>query len=129
MYKRNLILTGLAVTASINVWSQQKTNHDRQNILFIVCDDLRPELGCYGRKQIKSPNIDRWATQSVLFDRAYCNIAVSGASRASLLTGLRPTKNLLQTWNARKHSKKCTFYTLRFGCSFAAVNTIKPQLL
>ena len=30
---------------------------------------------------------------------------------------------------ARKHSKKCTFYTLRFGCSFAAVNTIKPQLL
>ena len=31
--------------------------------------------------------------------------------------------------NIRKHSKKCTFYTLRFGCSFAAVNTIKPQLL
>ena len=31
--------------------------------------------------------------------------------------------------NNRKHSKKCTFYTLRFGCSFAAVNTIKPQLL
>ena len=30
---------------------------------------------------------------------------------------------------ASKHSKKCTFYTLRFGCSFAAVNTIKPQLL
>ena len=29
----------------------------------------------------------------------------------------------------RKHSKKCTFYILRFGCSFAAVNTIKPQLL
>ena len=77
-------------------------NESRQTkYLFIVCDDLRPELGCYGRKQIKSPNIDRWATQSVLFDRAYCNIAVSGASRASLLTGLRPTKNLLQTWNAR----------------------------
>ena len=31
--------------------------------------------------------------------------------------------------NSGKHSKKCTFYTLRFGCSFAAVNTIKPQLL
>ena len=32
-------------------------------------------------------------------------------------------------WLNGKHSKKCTFYTLRFGCSFAAVNTIKPQLL
>jgi len=32
-------------------------------------------------------------------------------------------------WYNSKHSKKCTFYTLRFGCSFAAVNTIKPQLL
>ena len=32
-------------------------------------------------------------------------------------------------WEQCKHSKKCTFYTLRFGCSFAAVNTIKPQLL
>ena len=70
MYIRNLILTGLAVMASINVWSQQKTNHDRKNVLFIVCDDPRPELGCYGQKQIKSPNIDSWAAQSVLFNRA-----------------------------------------------------------
>ena len=39
-------------------------------------------------------------------------------------------ERLLQTYyNKCKHSKKCTFYTLRFGCSFAAVNTIKPQLL
>lgn len=36
---------------------------------------------------------------------------------------------LLGLKNISKHSKKCTFYTLRFGCSFAAVNTIKPQLL
>ncbi len=37
--------------------------------------------------------------------------------------------NLSKANEQRKHSKKCTFYTLRFGCSFAAVNTIKPQLL
>lgn len=35
----------------------------------------------------------------------------------------------LGDYHQSKHSKKCTFYTLRFGCSFAAVNTIKPQLL
>ena len=41
-------------------------------------------------------------------------------------------RNLVNDYLRRyysKHSKKCTFYTLRFGCSFAAVNTIKPQLL
>ena len=38
------------------------------------------------------------------------------------------TRNSINKLNG-KHSKKCTFYTLRFGCSFAAVNTIKPQLL
>lgn len=101
MYTRNLILTSLAIATSANAWSGQRTDNDKKNILFIVCDDLRPELGCYGQEQIKSPNLDSWAAQSVLFNRAYCNIAVSGASRASLLTGLRPTKNTLEVWNAR----------------------------
>lgn len=73
----------------------------RKNILFIICDDLRPELGCYGHPKMQTPNIDRWGSQSVVFERAYCNIAVSGASRASLLTGYRPTKNSLSKWNAR----------------------------
>jgi arylsulfatase A-like enzyme len=73
----------------------------RRNVLFIICDDLRPELGCYGQKQIHSPHIDSLAAAGVRFDRAYCNIAVSGASRASLLTGLRPTRTTLSAWNAR----------------------------
>lgn len=60
------------------------------NVLFIAVDDLRPELNCYGRKQIISPNLDRLAAEGSLFERAYCNVPVCGASRASLLTGLRP---------------------------------------
>ena len=49
----------------------------------------------------------------------------------ALRLNLVPADNLFicENANERKHSKKCTFYTLRFGCSFAAVNTIKPQLL
>ena len=39
------------------------------------------------------------------------------------------SENEAQNMAKSKHSKKCTFYILRFGCSFAAVNTIKPQLL
>lgn len=83
-----------------NVKNENKQKN-KKNILFIICDDLRPSLGCYGHPLVKSPNIDRWAKESVLFDQAYCNIAVSGASRASLLTGMRPTRTTLKAWDTR----------------------------
>ena len=67
------------------------------NILFIPVDDLRPELGAYGNKFIKTPNIDRLAEQGVIFTRAYCQQAVCNSSRASLLTGLRPDS--IQVWD------------------------------
>jgi len=65
----------------------------KPNVLFIAADDLRPELGCYGKNHIKSPNIDRLAESGFVFERAYCQQAVCGASRASLMTGLRPDSN------------------------------------
>jgi len=63
------------------------------NILFIAVDDLRPELNFYGANHIQSPNLDNLADESLVFNRAYCNIPVCGASRASLLTGTRPTRH------------------------------------
>jgi iduronate 2-sulfatase len=60
------------------------------NVLFIAVDDLKPLLGCYGDPLVKSPNIDRLAKRSVLFERAYTNQAVCSPSRNALLTGLRP---------------------------------------
>ena len=72
---------------------QQESEIRRPNILFIAVDDLRPELNFYGEGHIQSPNLDRLASQSLIFDRAYCNVPVCGASRASLLTGARPTRH------------------------------------
>ena len=63
----------------------------KPNVLMICVDDLKPLLGCYGDKTIKSPNIDRLATRGVVFDRAYCNQAVCSPSRNTLMTGVRPS--------------------------------------
>lgn len=63
---------------------------ERPNVLLICVDDLKPLLGCYGQTSVKSPHLDRLATRSVLFERAYCNQAVCAPSRNALLTGLRP---------------------------------------
>jgi hypothetical protein len=60
------------------------------NLLFIMFDDLRPELSVYGQSHVISPNFERLGNRSVVFDYAYCQISVCNPSRDSMLTGLRP---------------------------------------
>ncbi|MEE2908082.1 MAG: sulfatase-like hydrolase/transferase, partial [Planctomycetota bacterium] len=60
------------------------------NVLFVVVDDLRPELGCYGDETAVTPNLDTLAARGLRFERAYCQQAVCSPSRTSVLTGLRP---------------------------------------
>ena len=114
----------------INCHPVQKTESGKPNILFIAVDDLRPELGCYGHLQIKSPNIDKLAAEGLSFINAYCNVPVCGASRASLLTGIRPSVNRFVTWytyaqddapdaiSLPEHFKNNGYYTLSLGKVF-----------
>ena len=74
---------------------------NRPNVLFIAIDDLRPQINCYGHKMMISPNIDRLAGSGVKFSRTYCQYPVCGASRASLLSGARPTADRFKSYKTR----------------------------
>jgi len=71
------------------------------NVLMLVVDDLRVELGCYGNSQVQTPNIDKLAKQGVLFEKAYCQEALCNPSRSSVLTGLSP--DTLKIWGNHVH--------------------------
>ena len=62
---------------------------ERPNVLFILCDDLRPNaLGCYGAPHVQTPNVDRLAAEGVRFQNAFCTTSLCSPSRASILSGL-----------------------------------------
>ena len=118
---------------------------ERPNVLFVSIDDLRPELGCYGNQEIKTPNIDEFSKTATTFMRAYCQAAVCAPSRASVMTGLRPDSN--RVWDLRgkfrvnlpevvtipQHFHKHGYYTVSMGKIFHnhmpdRVSFVEPDL-
>ena len=90
------IVVGVVAVVSLQSWivgdsvAQEATPRSAPNVLLIIVDDLRPQLGAYGFDIMHTPNIDRLAGEGLLFRRAYAQWPVCGPSRASLLSGLRP---------------------------------------
>lgn len=90
MKRRLLILLAVGRLSAGELCSAEPPAATRPNVLLICVDDLKPLLGCYGDRLVKSPSIDQLAARGILFERAYCNQAVCSPSRNALLTGLRP---------------------------------------
>jgi iduronate 2-sulfatase len=91
---------------------------------MIAVDDLRPQLSCYGKSFMKTPNFDALARRSVLFERAYCMVPTCGASRASLMTSLRPTPRRFVSYTARADKETPGVTTLNTQFNLNGYTTI-----
>ncbi len=63
---------------------------ERPNILWITCEDISPNLGCYGDAYAVTPNLDRLASEGVRYDNAFAPIGVCAPARSCLITGMYP---------------------------------------
>ena len=85
------LIAGLALTSALisNAYAQTKPKY---NVLFVAVDDMNDWIGPFGGYEgIKTPNIDKLAKNGVVFKKAYCPAPACNPSRASLLTGVRPS--------------------------------------
>ena len=101
--KTVLLIAALFAVGVSHAWAEHPSTRT-PNVLFIVVDDLRPELGCYGVTGVKSPSIDRLAKRGMVFNHAYCQQAVCSPSRSSLLTGMRP--DTIKVWDLETHFRE-----------------------
>lgn len=78
-----------------------------RNVLYLVFDDLRPDLSFYGQTFMSTPHLQKLADTGTVFTRAYANIAVCAPSRMSFTTGRRP--NSTKSWNFLNHFRQADF--------------------
>tara|TARA_B110000037_G_scaffold222740_1_gene299223 strand:- start:310 stop:1929 length:1620 start_codon:yes stop_codon:yes gene_type:complete len=82
-----LFLTSYKSQIEIPDLTSDLTNN-KLNVLFIIADDLNCDIGVYGNKIVKTPNIDQLIKNGTLFQNAHCQYPLCGPSRASFMTGM-----------------------------------------
>lgn len=88
MKQQTIALGLLSLLPLHNALAKKTTKQEKPNILFLISDDHSvPFLGCYGTKDIKTPNFDKFAAEGVVFNRAYTTAPQSAPSRSSFYTG------------------------------------------
>ena len=86
---RRTLAVGWCLLSLLQPVAAGADNARQPNVLFILCDDLRPDaLSCYGSQHVKTPRIDALAADGVRFANAFCTTSLCSPSRASILTGL-----------------------------------------
>jgi len=90
--KTSLSLALMGITAFPLCAKTANEKPTKPNILFIAVDDLKPLFSAYGDRHAKTPGMDRLAKEGIVFQNSYCQQAICAASRASIMTGMRPDK-------------------------------------
>ena len=90
MYVPAKLLSKAVLLLGVLVAFDDSLASNHTNVLLIIVDDLRTDIGVYGDSRANTPHIDALAQRGIVFDRAYAHQAICAPSRASLLTGLRP---------------------------------------
>ena len=104
-YKRRDFLKavglGAAVMAAPGRLFAKQNSDNRPNILWILSEDISPELSCYGEPLVQTPNLDRLAGQGIRFTNAFTTAPVCSASRSAMITGMFQTS--IGVHNHRSH--------------------------
>jgi len=88
---RMLLLFFVLVAISFGCKNQANESEELPNILWITCEDMSPRLACYGDSTVATPNIDRLASEGMLYTNAFSISGVCSPSRSALITGCYPT--------------------------------------
>lgn len=116
-YGATLLIPAIILTAFVPYAPQTSAQKPpkppgRYNVLFIISDDLRPTLGCYGNPIVKTPNIDALAARGTRFNRAYAQFPLCNPSRSSLLNSRYPTHSGVMDNNSYFRKSHPDFVTL-----------------
>jgi len=115
-YLKRAIFILISFVFVVSVFGQspkrEKSRKKKPNILFLLIDDLKPVLGCYGNPYVKTPAIDKLAKTGVVFDNAYCQQAVCAPSRISAFTGKRPDRTKIFDLKTKMRDKNPDIVTM-----------------
>ena len=87
-----LLLSALLLVPLAALHAAAAATDNRPNILWILVDDIGLDLGCYGRKEVHTPNLDRLASEGARYTRAFTPASVCSPCRSSFITGLYPNQ-------------------------------------
>lgn len=122
-----LVALAGVMSSTLAVSASAQTTSSQPNIVVFLGDDLGSlDTGPYGRKDVRTPNLDRLAAAGQTFDRAFVSSPACAPSRASLLTGLMPARNGAEVNQAAPHSwtRKLPSYLKDLGYEVVAFGKV-----